>query len=158
MTGSRHHDAGRRSLKLEGASVVGYRSTFIGGIRDPILIGQIDEFLTGVRRAVSGIHPELTDGTAQLHFHVYGQDGVMGELEPSRAVPHEIGVLGEVTAPTQDKAKAIATITRVAVLQPQLPGSDGDRRQPRATAQPDGQPDRTGVRVPHLPRDRRRGP
>ena len=122
VTGSRHQDADHPSLKLEGAGVVGYRSTFIGGIRDPILIGQIDEFLAGVRRAVSGMHPELTDGTAQLHFHVYGRNGVMGELEPSRAVGHEIGVLGEVTAPTQEKAKAIATITRIAVLHLGYPG------------------------------------
>jgi hypothetical protein len=121
-TGSRHQDADRPSLKLEGASVVGYRSTFIGGIRDPILIGQIDEFLAGVRQAVTGAHPELADGTAQLHFHVYGRNGVMGELETSAAVPHEIGVLGEVTAPTQEKAKAIATITRVAVLHLSYPG------------------------------------
>ena len=122
VTGSRHRDAERPSLKLEGASVVGYRSTFIGGIRDPILIGQIDEFLDTVRRAVSGVHPELTDGTAQLHFHVYGRHGVMGDLEPSTEVPHEIGVLGEITAPTQEKAKAIATITRVAVLHLGYPG------------------------------------
>ena len=122
VTGSRHQDADRPSLKLEGASVVGYRSTFVGGIRDPILIGQIDEFLAGVRRAVCGMHPELADGTARLHFHIYGRDGVMGELEPSRAMPHEIGVLGEITAPTQEKAKAIATITRVAVLHLGYPG------------------------------------
>ena len=122
VTGSRHQDAQRPSVKLEGASIVGYRSVFIGGIRDPILIGQIDEFLARVRQAVSGAHPELADGRAQLHFHVYGADGVMGDLEPSPAPGHEIGVMGEVTAATQEKAKAIATITRVAVLHLNYPG------------------------------------
>ncbi len=122
VTGSRHHDAERPSVKLEGASIVGHRSVFIGGVRDPILVGQIHEFLTRVRQAVSGAHPELTDGTAQLHFHVYGAGGVMGELEPSAAVAYEVGVLGEATAPTPELAKAIAALARVAVLHLSYPG------------------------------------
>jgi hypothetical protein len=36
--------------------------------------------------------------------------------EPSKAVPHEIGILGEVTAPTKEQAKAICTTVRVDVL------------------------------------------
>lgn len=32
-------------VKLEGAELLGYRTVFIGGIRDPILIEGIDEFL-----------------------------------------------------------------------------------------------------------------
>lgn len=33
-------------VKLEGASHVGFRTIFIGGIRDPVLISQIDQFLS----------------------------------------------------------------------------------------------------------------
>jgi len=36
-------------VKLEAVEKLGYRTIFIGGIRDPILIGQIDEFLSQVR-------------------------------------------------------------------------------------------------------------
>ncbi len=32
-------------VKLEGASLIGYRTIFIGGIRDPILIEGLDDFL-----------------------------------------------------------------------------------------------------------------
>lgn len=48
VAGSRHIDAEHPTLKLEGAAVVGYRCTFIGGVRDPILIGQLDTFLHSV--------------------------------------------------------------------------------------------------------------
>jgi len=44
VTGSRLLPAPGLTLKLEGASIVGQRAIFIGGVRDPILIGQIDHF------------------------------------------------------------------------------------------------------------------
>jgi len=102
--------------EVEGASVVGHRCTFIGGIRDPILIGQIDSFLETLQQRLVSLHPELGTGAARLIFHIYGRHAVMEELEPSSTVPHEIGILGEVTAESPDKAKAICSIARVGVL------------------------------------------
>lgn len=123
VSGSRFIPSQTYTVKLEGAAVCGYRTIFIGGIRDPILLGQIDGFLDTVRRRAEMLHPELARGEASLHFHCYGRDGVMGALEPLRdRVPHEIGLLGEVTAPTQELANAIAGITRVAVLHLPYPG------------------------------------
>lgn len=110
-------------VKLEGAAVCGYRTIFIGGIRDPILVGQIDSFLASVRERLDGIYPELRSGAAKLHFHVYGKNGVMGELEPCKDfVPLEVGVLGEVTAATQDLATAICGNARISVLHMSYPG------------------------------------
>ncbi|KKY33235.1 putative caib baif family enzyme [Diaporthe ampelina] len=40
-------------IKLEGVTHLGYRTIFIGGIRDPILIGQIGDFLERVRSYVA---------------------------------------------------------------------------------------------------------
>ncbi len=122
VVGSLHVDSEQPSLKLEGASIVGHRAIFIGGVRDPILIGQIDTFLEGVEKYVGSLHPELASGEARLIFHVYGHGGVMGDLEPSRQVPYEIGILGEVTAPSPDLAKAICTSARVMVLHMPYPG------------------------------------
>lgn len=113
----------RYSVKLEGASIVGHRTIFIGGIRDPILIGQLDDFLADVRRRTAASFPEVETDLVTMHFHVYGRDGVMGELEPLKdVVPHEIGLLCEVTAPTQDLATAICTMARIAVLHAPYPG------------------------------------
>ena len=111
------------SVKLEGAAIVGYRTIFIGGLRDPILIGQLDAFLANVRKRAEGIFPQLVSGEASMMFHVYGRDAVMGEMEPLRhVVPHEVGLMGEVTAPTQELANDICNSTRIAVLHSAYPG------------------------------------
>ena len=111
------------AVKLEGAAVVGHRTIFIGGIRDPILIGQLDSFLAGVRKRTEATYPELASGKAQMFFHVYGRNAVMGDLEPLKhVVPHEVGLMGEVTAGTQEAANAICSAARIAVLHMPYPG------------------------------------
>ena len=123
VRGSKFHASDRYSIKLEGASVVGYRTIFIGGIRDPILIGQLDSFLDGVRTRTGALFPELAADEATMVFHVYGRDGVMGAQEPMRyVVPHEVGLLGEITAATQDLANAICSAARITVLHMPYPG------------------------------------
>ncbi|PNS16802.1 hypothetical protein CAC42_4766 [Sphaceloma murrayae] len=115
--GSEFVPSPRYEIKLEGVQQVGFRSTFIGGIRDPILIAGIDAFLVTVRETTFAAFPTLgKDGGPQLIFHLYGKNAVMGPLETSTQVPHEIGVLGEVTAETQELATAIAGFARTAVL------------------------------------------
>ncbi len=123
VRGSAFEAANAYTVKLEGAAIVGARSIFIGGIRDPILIGVIDGFLDTVRKHVASHHRELRDGPARLVFHVYGKNGVMGPLEPVKdAKPHELGILCEVTGPTQEVANAICNTARVACLHAPYPG------------------------------------
>ena len=111
------------TVKLEGASIVGHRTVFIGGIRDPILIEGIDGFLETVTRHVAATHTALADGSAQLIFHVYGKNGVMGKLEPIKdARPHELCILAEIVGSTQDIANAICNTARVACLHAPYPG------------------------------------
>ncbi len=110
-------------VKLEAAAIIGHRSIFIGGIRDPILIGQIDDFLGRVAQRMAAIHPAVRSGEAQVIFHVYGKNGVMGDLEPLKnAVPHEVGILGEITASTQELANDICSDARITVLHGPYPG------------------------------------
>jgi hypothetical protein len=55
--------------------------------------------------------------TATLLFRAYGRDGVMGSLEPERhQLPHEIGLIIEAVAPTQDLADAICAFARSTLL------------------------------------------
>lgn len=104
-------------VKLEGVTHLGHRTIFIGGIRDPILISQIDDFLERVRKYSQNLFPEL-DKTEQcrLLYHIYGKNGVMGPLEPAKASPHEIAVLGEVIAPTSELSHTIANNVRASIL------------------------------------------
>lgn len=123
VSGSLFHPSERYSVKLEGAAIVGHRTIFIGGIRDPILLGQLDDLLADVRKRTAGFFPQLDTGEVTLMFHVYGRDAVMGDLEPLRhLVPHEVGLLGEVTAPTQELANAICSQARITVLHMPYPG------------------------------------
>ncbi|XEV07303.1 hypothetical protein FSHL1_012590 [Fusarium sambucinum] len=111
-------------VKLEGVTFLGYRTIFIGGIRDPILISQIDDFLERVRKYTQNLFPELDKSdSCRLIYHVYGKNGVMGPLETQAvANPHEIAVLGEVVAPTQDMAYTIANNARASILHFSYPG------------------------------------
>lgn len=104
-------------VKLEGVEKLGYRTIFIGGIRDPILISQIDEFLAEVRAYTQNLFPQLDQSPqCQLIFHFYGRNGTMGPLEPTPVASHELGIMGEVVAPTQDLSYTIANNCRASIL------------------------------------------
>ncbi|RAQ67360.1 CAIB/BAIF family enzyme [Aspergillus flavus] len=104
-------------VKLEGVEKLGYRTIFIGGIRDPILIGQIDTFLADVRAYTQGLFPELDKSPeCQLLFHFYGRNGTMGPIEPTPVAGHDLGILGEVVAPSQELSYTIANNARASIL------------------------------------------
>lgn len=101
-------------LKLEGASLVGYRTISIAGVRDPIMIGQIDEVITKVKERVADNFQDLKD--YQLHVHCYGKNGVMGLLEPQPEPGHELGLVIEAVAATQEIADTICSFARSTML------------------------------------------
>lgn len=128
VSGARFEAGSPYQIKLEGVMQLGYRTIFIGGIRDPILIGQIDEFLERVRKYTQNLFPELDKSDqCRLIYHVYGKNGVMGPLEPTqyqddKPQPHEVAVLGEVVAPTSDLSYTIANNARASILHFAYPG------------------------------------
>ena len=104
-------------VKLEGVERLGHRTIFIGGIRDPVLIAQIDDFLEKVRVYTQGLFPELDQSdNYRLIYHVYGRNAVMGPLETATGCSHELGIMGEVVASTQEKSHAIANNVRTSIL------------------------------------------
>ncbi|KAI1495176.1 hypothetical protein F5X96DRAFT_205747 [Biscogniauxia mediterranea] len=104
-------------VKLEGVERLGHRTIFIGGVRDPILISQIEEFLQSVREYTRRLYPELDQSdSCRLIYHVYGKNAVMGPLESTTSVAHELGIMGEVVAPTQETSYAIANNVRTSLL------------------------------------------
>jgi Acyclic terpene utilisation family protein AtuA len=107
------------TLKLEGARKVGHRTISIAGVRDPILIGQIDGVLDTVRSNVLA----STGSDARVLFHVYGKDGVMGPLEPRRdEVGHELGIVIEVVHAEQAEADSVCSLVRSTLLHFGYPG------------------------------------
>jgi hypothetical protein len=129
VSGSRFRRASQYSVKLEGAELVGYSTVMIGGIRDPLILGQLDHWLGEVRRSIEQSVSDvlgLSAETYQIALHVYGRDAVMAELEPNRgAVPTEVGIAFEVLAKTQDLATKIAMLARQPLLHQPIPEWSG---------------------------------
>lgn len=99
-------------IKLEGARQKLFRTFVIAGVRDPLLIEKIEQVEALVVESVSKYFSEIPKEDYIINFYNYGKDGVMGELEPSKQIPHEVGVLFEVLAKTQSQASAICSSVR----------------------------------------------
>ena len=123
VTGSRFVPSDGYFVKLEGAKTIGYRTVSIAGARSPDFIAQLDSIIAGVRARVADNFPEMADGNAQLLFRVYGRDGVMGALEPERnSLPHELGIVIEAVADSQERANTICSFARSTMLHFGYPG------------------------------------
>lgn len=110
-------------VKLEGAELVGQRSVVMVGIRDAIMIRQLDEVLEAARQRALERFPMWQEQRCVLDFHVYGRNAVMRNLEPEKnAVPHEVGLLIEAVAGTQELANAIAMYVRGTLQHASYPG------------------------------------
>jgi hypothetical protein len=122
VSGSRWIEDPVYKLRLEGARLAGYRSICITGIRDPILIGCLDDVLCDANtQARKRFDP--AQGAFQVIFRQYGRNGVMGALEPEKKhVPLEIGLLLEVIADTQELADAVCMYVRGTVQHAYYPG------------------------------------
>lgn len=116
VAGSRYHKSDVQTVKLEGAKLAGYRTISICGNRDPIFQAHLDEVLEGVKKAV-GQNLSGSDMDYRLDFIVYGRDGVMGALEPTPVADgHEVGIVVDVVADTQEHANAVCSVARSTML------------------------------------------
>lgn len=116
VSGSKFIPSEQYWIKLEGVRLIGYRSISVAGVRDPIMISRIDDILKAVElRAREIMGREAEQG--QIFFHVYGKNGVMGQLEPvKKTQSHELGLVIEAIGPTQEAADALLAVTRSALL------------------------------------------
>jgi hypothetical protein len=131
VSGSAFLPAERYTVKLEGAEKAGYQSILIGSIRDPFIIRQIDDWIARLRERIHNrvrmVYGEkLAADDYLLHIRVYGKDGTMGPLEPVKEIrSHELCLIFEATAPTQDMASTIAGIIRHQALHLPIPEWSG---------------------------------
>jgi hypothetical protein len=122
VSGSRYIPDTEYRIKLEGAKRVGYRTICIAGIRDPGTIRRIDEITGEAKKRVAERFSEHGD-SYKLIFHNYGRDGVMGDLEVNRrSRPHELGIVIEAVASTQELATGICTLAHTIILHYGFPG------------------------------------
>ena len=131
IEGSAFRPADRYSVKLEGVELVGYQSVIVGGVRDPLIIRQLDSWLDAVKarieaRAAHVLGHALRREDWRMDIHVYGRNAVMGAREPLRAeLPHEVGLVVGLTAPTQALASKLADLARQPLLHMPIPEWSG---------------------------------
>jgi Acyclic terpene utilisation family protein AtuA len=123
ITGARFERAAEFRVKLEGAGKVGERYVGLVGIRDPYTIAHIDEVTGWARQQV---RERFGDSGYELHYIVYGRDGVMGPLEPLRDKPgHELCVMVQGVAPTAEMAEEVCMIGTRQMFYARLPEVKG---------------------------------
>ncbi len=92
-------------VKLEGAGKVGERFVGMAGVRDPYTIAHIDAVIAWARNEA---RQQFGDSGYELHYTVYGRDGVLGELEPLKDRPgHELCVVVQAIAPDRELAEEV---------------------------------------------------
>lgn len=118
VSGSRFDPSPDYFVKLEGAALAGYRSICLAGTRDPVMIAELDDVLERARAKVrSDLAGRVDESSYDLLFRIYGRDGVMGPLEPyDGPPPHELGLVIEVVAESQDAADTVCALARSATL------------------------------------------
>lgn len=116
VSGTRFIPSEKYTVKLEGVKKIGYRTVSIAGTRDPVMISKIDDIIAGVRERVAD-NFRASSLRYHLDFKIYGKNGVMGDLEPVKTVTsHELGIVIETVADTQDIANTICSFARSTML------------------------------------------
>jgi hypothetical protein len=123
VTGPSYVPASELRVKLEGAGKIGERYVGIVGVRDPYTIANID-LVTGWAR--QQVVERFGDNGYGLHFTVYGQNAILGDREPLKAIPaHELGVVVQAVAPTKQMAEEVCMIATRQMFYARLPQVKG---------------------------------
>lgn len=112
ISGSKLENTDPYMIKLEGARLKAYRTFVIAGVRDPILIEKIEQVEELVKESVVTQYEEIDSDKYKIAFYNYGKNGVMGELETNKSISHELGIMFEVIAKSQQLASAICASLR----------------------------------------------
>lgn len=117
VSGSRLEKPDVYTVKLEGAVPVAYRSFVLAGVRDPLMIAQIRKIEQSAEQQVRHYYADIyPDGDYTINFYNYGMDAVLGKAEPLKEIPHEIGLMFEALAKTQEQANAVCASLRSTIL------------------------------------------
>ena len=110
------------TIKLEGVRQAGYSTILMGGVRDPYILAQLDDWLAQLDDSIkTRIRNTVGERPYEIVTRIYGRDGVMGDLEPQRgrAGGHEVFILWDVISGSQELSRSIATsISHLAVHNP----------------------------------------
>lgn len=122
VTGPRFVPAEEFRVKLEGSGKIGERFVGMVGIRDPYTIANVDRVIDWARRQV---RERFGDTGYELHYTVYGRNGVMGDLEPETRPGHELCIVVQGVAPDREMAEELTMIATRQMFYARLPDVKG---------------------------------
>jgi hypothetical protein len=129
VTGSTFEPTGDYTVKLEAASLLGYRTVVFAGVRDPLVVRQIDRFVATTNAVITGkVADSLGIAAAdyRIRWNVYGRNGTLGPLEPATEVSgHEVALLIDIVAADQRTAQAIGSVAWHTALHQPIPEYSG---------------------------------
>lgn len=105
VTGMKFVPAEEFRVKLEGSGKLGERFVGMAGIRDPYTIAHVDQV---IEWAKAQVRERFGDSGYELHYNVFGRNGIMGDLEPLKDKPgHELLIVVQGVAPTKEMAEEL---------------------------------------------------
>ena len=117
VRGSRFIPTDEYFVKLEGVKKVGYRTISCAGVKDPIMISKIDNITQSVKDRVENNFENYGITDFFLDFKIYGKNGVMGMFPQIKEdAGHELMIIIEAVAPTQEQADTICGFARSTML------------------------------------------
>lgn len=123
VTGMRFVPAEEFRVKLEGSGKLGERFVGMAGIRDPYTIAHVDEVIEWARTQV---RERFGDSGWELHYSVFGRNGIMGDMEPLKDKPgHELLIVVQGVAPSREVAEEVTMTGTRQLFYARLPDVKG---------------------------------
>lgn len=123
ITGAKYYPAEQIKVKLEGSGKVGEKFIGIAGVRDPYTLQHIDDVIHYARAQTE---KEFQGKEYHLHFHMFGKNGVMREMEPVKNItPHELGIVVEGIAKDKTLAEELTLFATRQIFYARLPEVKG---------------------------------
>lgn len=119
VTGSQWHVADTYTVKLEAACRTGYQSTIMATLRDAHYVENAQAWLDRLTQFLNieiERSLELNTSDYTIEFRLIGIDSVLGHLENKSVTPVEVGVLGIITANSNEHCEEIAKLTNPLLL------------------------------------------
>lgn len=108
---------------MEGSGFVGEKFIGNAGVRDPYTIKNIDKVIKFAHEQVA---LEFAWVDYDLNFHIFGKNGVMGELEPVKETKsHELGIVIEGVTKSKEVAEELTLFATRQIFYAKLPEVKG---------------------------------
>ncbi len=110
VTGSEWVTSDLYTVKLEGARKVGFQTVSLALIRDPRYVENVHAWCADIEARCTAKAKARIDGDFTLELRVIGADATLGRLDSHATVGSEVGVLGIVTAATEELSREVAKL------------------------------------------------